>query len=294
MATLAQSSHPMLLVREGVVWHYACPEVLTDSDGLRVDSTFRIIDQKMQFVGDTTVCGISYKKCYRYVTDQLASHDSPVALAREKDGKVYFASLQADSCERPFLTLQGEFESITREYQVYDFDSVYAFASWLDLYYHDQVDTVYVTQVTPTMMGDSQVNSYELNLNARYVEGVGIDGPFTGFLDNPFPRRSDVINPSVLGLIMLTDLEGNVLYQGEYATMDEWSVVRFDLNHDGRVDIADINIMINVVLGYDVPTGHQGHDTAPPLLRPWQFDVTGDQVLDISDVNAIINVLLGR
>jgi formylglycine-generating enzyme required for sulfatase activity len=38
-----------------------------------------------------------------------------------------------------------------------------------------------------------------------------------------------------------------------------------DINKDGVVDIADVNAVINQMLGkgYDVPTGHQGHDTAP-------------------------------
>ena len=38
-----------------------------------------------------------------------------------------------------------------------------------------------------------------------------------------------------------------------------------DINGDGVVDIADVNAVINLMLGkdYDVPTGHQGHDTAP-------------------------------
>ena len=38
-----------------------------------------------------------------------------------------------------------------------------------------------------------------------------------------------------------------------------------DINKDGVVDIADVNLVINLMLGkgYDVPTGHQGHDTEP-------------------------------
>lgn len=38
-----------------------------------------------------------------------------------------------------------------------------------------------------------------------------------------------------------------------------------DYNTDGLVDISDVNAVINLMLGkdYDVPTGHQGHDTAP-------------------------------
>ena len=48
------------------------------------------------------------------------------------------------------------------------------------------------------------------------------------------------------------------------------------------------------MLGYDVPIGHQGHDTAPPLYTKWLFDVTGDRVVDISDVSTVVNAMLGR
>ncbi len=51
-----------------------------------------------------------------------------------------------------------------------------------------------------------------------------------------------------------------------------------DLNHDGVVDIADVNIAIDVMLGKE--------STAA--------DVTGDGTVDIADVNAIINILLGK
>ena len=39
-----------------------------------------------------------------------------------------------------------------------------------------------------------------------------------------------------------------------------------DVTGDGRVDIADVNAVINIMLGhadYDVPTGNPGHDTDP-------------------------------
>ena len=51
-----------------------------------------------------------------------------------------------------------------------------------------------------------------------------------------------------------------------------------DLNDDGQVDISDINIVINVMLGKsDVPA-----------------DVNGDGIVDISDVNKVINIMLGK
>ena len=53
-----------------------------------------------------------------------------------------------------------------------------------------------------------------------------------------------------------------------------------DITGDGVVDIADVNAVINMMLGKEVPT------TAA--------DVTGDENVDIADVNAIINIMLGK
>ena len=54
----------------------------------------------------------------------------------------------------------------------------------------------------------------------------------------------------------------NVMLGKPDAQMWGW----YDTNSDGVVDISDINTIINEMLGktgYDVPTGHQGHDTEP-------------------------------
>lgn len=57
----------------------------------------------------------------------------------------------------------------------------------------------------------------------------------------------------------------------------------YDINADGTVDISDINIIINVMLG----------KTISDELRA-ASDVTGDGQVDVSDVNVIINVMLGK
>ena len=51
-----------------------------------------------------------------------------------------------------------------------------------------------------------------------------------------------------------------------------------DLNDDGRVDISDINIVINAMLGKSDVSA----------------DVNGDGIVDISDVNKVINIMLGK
>ena len=53
-----------------------------------------------------------------------------------------------------------------------------------------------------------------------------------------------------------------------------------DINGDGKVDIADVNAVINMMLGKQTPTS--------------AADVTGDENVDIADVNAVINLMLGK
>ena len=53
-----------------------------------------------------------------------------------------------------------------------------------------------------------------------------------------------------------------------------------DLNGDGNVDIADVNAVINVMLG------KAEYQSAA--------DLNGDNAVDVSDVNAIINIILGK
>lgn len=55
-----------------------------------------------------------------------------------------------------------------------------------------------------------------------------------------------------------------------------------DLNLDGAVDIADLNIMINATLNGDAPEDY--------LISP---DLNNDGNIDIADLNLIINILLG-
>ena len=57
-----------------------------------------------------------------------------------------------------------------------------------------------------------------------------------------------------------------------------------DVTGDGQVDIADVNAVINEMLGKENLTP----DSSPGC------DVTGDGQVDIADVNAVINIMLGK
>ncbi len=61
-----------------------------------------------------------------------------------------------------------------------------------------------------------------------------------------------------------------------------------DINGDGTVDIADVNAVINKMLGKSLPP------TPSPGGEGSSADVNGDGIVDIADVNAVINIMLGK
>ncbi|MBQ0115122.1 MAG: leucine-rich repeat protein [Bacteroidales bacterium] len=54
-----------------------------------------------------------------------------------------------------------------------------------------------------------------------------------------------------------------------------------DLNSDRKIDIADLNAIINIILGFT------------PVYDLYRTDINGDFIVDIKDLNAIINIILG-
>lgn len=61
------------------------------------------------------------------------------------------------------------------------------------------------------------------------------------------------------------------------------TTLRGDVNGDNTVDVNDVNIIINIILG-KASTGEYAGNA----------DVTGDDTVDVNDVNAVINIILGK
>ena len=55
-----------------------------------------------------------------------------------------------------------------------------------------------------------------------------------------------------------------------------------DVNNDGIVDITDLNIVVNIILGLDDAANYDG-----------RADVLANGIVDISDLNELINIILG-
>ncbi|MBQ9216785.1 MAG: M6 family metalloprotease domain-containing protein [Muribaculaceae bacterium] len=60
--------------------------------------------------------------------------------------------------------------------------------------------------------------------------------------------------------------------------------LRGDVNGDGSVDVGDINILINIMLGKDSADNYDG--------RAYVTD--GDTSIDVADVNVVVNIMLGK
>ena len=65
---------------------------------------------------------------------------------------------------------------------------------------------------------------------------------------------------------------------------DGASWLRGDVNGDGSVDVADVNIIINIMLGMDTADNYAGRACV----------TEGDTDVDVADVNEVINIMLGK
>ena len=261
------------LVREGVRWHTAYIE---NPGGM--ESNYHYVDNKIEFRGDTILSGVTYKKCYMYETTNWTPDARLICYARDAFGQVMIV-YDEEYCDWFVLdethTIPGDLYDLTGERVIYDFSDMEGLVEGWGT--HDKI-----VSVNTIPLGTKEVTRYVMTdgYNHRYyiVEGVGCDKPDHSVCPiTPFsePPTGNVSRWG--GLIMLTNLDDEPLYKGSF--YDKYRVQEYaDLNGDGKVDVSDVNEVINVVLGKSVAAA----------------DVNGDGKVDISDVNMVINALLGK
>ena len=86
---------------------------------------------------------------------------------------------------------------------------------------------------------------------------------------------------------LYTDNTESAWSNTETVTLKAGTVVTWpmgDVNHDGKVDVADVSMVINYVLGKPNTDTFYGE----------QADVTADDKIDVADVSDIINIVLGK
>lgn len=125
-----------------------------------------------------------------------------------------------------------------------------------------------------TITATETANTYEIA--DETMEGVKLFAKFSG-VEMPETLEGKTFDVKCFVTIFKEEVE---LYPVEIKDNAPAPGLKGDVNNDGVVDVSDLNVLLNIVLGGDDNT--QGRS-----------DVNGDGTVDISDVNVVINIMLG-
>ena len=97
----------------------------------------------------------------------------------------------------------------------------------------------------------------------------------TGYTFKGWYKEPECINP----------WNFNYAVPGDMTLYAKWEAAlqRGDINGDGKVDVSDVNIIINIMLGKAQASSYPGNP-----------DLNNDNKVDVTDVNAVINIMLGK
>ncbi len=141
------------------------------------------------------------------------------------------------------------------------------------------------------LMDDEGITTLTLPANVNYI-GSHAMAYMTGLkqLDSE-PTEVPALGDSVWYGVEQSKVKLNVNPSSlnDYRAAAQWcnfmtiEIQRGDVNADGTVDIADINILINIMLERDDADNYDG-----------RAELTGDGTIDIADINAVINIMLQK
>ena len=75
--------------------------------------------------------------------------------------------------------------------------------------------------------------------------------------------------------------EGNWTKNKQVTLAGQAATLPGDVNNDGKVDVQDVNILVNILLGTDQASNYEG-----------RADVDGNGKVDVGDINTVINTML--
>ena len=269
------------LVREGVRWVYLFNDITSNGEVNEGRGEFAYF---MEFRGDTTVNDIGYKKLYCTLSRQFDERTTrPVALMREQERHVYAMVLKDAEFPYGFSETFPEIPIIDMvergvETELYDFNDFPAFIeNFMTNGGQEPLNPYiqsYVPQPTTAIVDGNVVPAWLWNnwMPTRVVTSVGGDSGNlldVGPLDLP-----TCYCPVKLGLIQQETTDGRILYKGpnyyaphtpsgdelDIATVNYlinvilgksliYSLSKSDYNADLMVDIDDVAILINAMLG---------------------------------------------
>lgn len=258
------------LVREGSEWYYS-PYAIEHRP------------YKLYIQGDSVVDGVNYKILYYCGTIQFV--DSVVfdniwqhALLREEDKKVYMIPITLNqTLNRPTGELKGVYPNETL---IYDFDNVEKFyKEWYFAYGRDTTGIQFTKEYVDTnLLVQRDCYTIKMSQSHNIIEGIGAE------YKNMFGdlvHRTFCITKGRAGfnLAYMKNGEGEI----EYFNQDYYERMMLrsnDIDGDEKVDISDVNNMINVILGLEQETA--------------KHFVNDDKSIDISDLNSVVNYILGK
>ena len=124
----------------------------------------------------------------------------------------------------------------------------------------------YSTDMTTWSKFNNQAFEVAGRTNAHFTHILPLEGPVY--------LRINMTSGSTTAPAYIDDLK--IVYVGELTD----PVLPGDVNGDGVVDVADVNLIISIMLG---------KTAAVPAA-----DVNGDGIVDVSDANLAINIMLGK
>ncbi|MBR1804005.1 MAG: leucine-rich repeat protein [Muribaculaceae bacterium] len=145
---------------------------------------------------------------------------------------------------------------------------------------------------SPTAVGDNMLRSLLVTGDIPYAPlATNPDDSKAYFLGNSCQQWNEFQNNIDLFMKLNTGIAylavDKTLLGDDYTSpvqLDLWSTtttVTGDVDGDGKVDVTDVNAVINIIL-----------KTKQASDYPGNADVDGDSKVDVTDVNAIINIIL--
>ena len=243
---MAQDSDYLPLLREGVKWVYAesYTDYAEDATMQNMNTETRNRLYTVEVKGDTIIDDISYKMVYRHSGDLWNSNwffntpdcsgTRPVACLREEGRTVYARTLNDEyhQLSQWFNNLKEQ-TSQGHEVILYDFQ--------------EKENGLFKHYGTVQVGSEDRETFYSEEMGIVIAEGLGVIEPGGELVMIDYVEcRTGYPNDNI-HLHHVEDADGNIIYKGIVYT----EPAKGDVIGDGRVDVEDVNALVNIILKLD-------------------------------------------
>ena len=274
------------------------PSWITD---VIVDESLRDGDGQGQYVGLDFVAfkcsplpnGVSGRSAILYLKGRGVTSGIPVYVMQGDSDVAETSLFSADNVEiRPSGTseINVSFKNGSFEVNGYQFDLI--LPDGISLSPDEEGDFAYTLSDRYTKKENMQVTIRKVSENQYKVvcfsltneQLVGQDGLVISLgIKADSSVDSGVYNASFTNVVFSTT-DGNSVSTGNvYFTIHVSSFDKGDVNNDGSIDVTDVMLVVNHILGNVSANFHEDY-----------ADLNGDKRIDVSDVMLIVNTILGN